>query len=227
VKAADLPISSVVVLLRPGGQPLRGTGTYRVLGIDGDAFVFRYHVLPLWQLDARLMRTELGLAGFPFCVAMSGADEAFVQTLAETVVADHTLDEGDRESTIKLLYLVSTVILGQDTARRIFHVESIIQDPGLQALIREWQDEGRAEGRDEGRAEGRDEGRAEGRAEGLAEGQAREARSALYRVLAARSLPVTSDVRARIDSESDVERLESWLTTAATAVAISDVFRDG
>ena len=31
----------------------------------------------------------------------------------------------------------------------------------------------------------------------------------------------------RIDGESDVERLESWLTAAATADAIADVFRDG
>jgi hypothetical protein len=207
VMATDLPIASVVVLLRSGGQPPQGAATYRVPGIDGDAFMFRYHVVPLWQLDAHRMLAELGLAGAPFCVAMRGADEEFVQTLAETVIADRTLDEDDRETTIKLLYLVAAAILGQDTAKRIFHVESIIQDPGVQALIREWKDEGRAEG--------------------LAEGQAKEARSALYTVLAARSLAVTPDVRTRIDEERDVTRLESWLKAAATADAIGDVFRAG
>jgi hypothetical protein len=39
---------------------------------------------------------------------------------------------------MRLLYLVSAVILGSETARRIFHVESIIQDPNVQELIKEW-----------------------------------------------------------------------------------------
>jgi hypothetical protein len=49
----------------------------------------------------------------------------------------------------------------------------------------------------------------------------------LHKVLAARSFPVTPDVRARIDREPDVARLESWLEAAVTAAAISDMFRDG
>jgi hypothetical protein len=49
----------------------------------------------------------------------------------------------------------------------------------------------------------------------------------LHRVLAARSFPVTQDVRSRIDSEPDVTRLESWLEAAVTATSIGDVFRDG
>jgi hypothetical protein len=43
-------------------------------------------------------------------------------------------------------------------------------------------------------------------------------------VLAARSLPVTPDVRARIDGESDVARLEAWHEAAVNASAIGDVF---
>jgi hypothetical protein len=74
--------------------------------------------------------------------------------------------------------------------------------------------------------EGRAEGRAEGRTEGRSEGRADEARSLLLKVLAARSLPVTPDVRARIDREPDLARLESWLEAAVTATAIGDVFRD-
>jgi len=109
-------------------------------------------------------------------------------------------------------------------------VESIIQDPNVQELIREWEDKGRAEGRTEGRAEGRTEGRAEGRTEGRSEGReegrADEARSLLLKVLAARSLPVHPDVRARIEREPDLARLESWLEAAVTATAIGDVFRD-
>ena len=108
---------------------------------------------------------------------------------------------------MQLLYVVSAAILGSATARRIFHVESIIQDPNVQELVREWEDKGRVEGRVEGRAE--------------------EARAILHKVLALRSLPVTSDVRARIDAEPDVARLEAWLEAAVTACAIGDIFRDG
>jgi len=84
-------------------------------------------------------------------------------------------------------------------------VESIIQDPNVQELIREWEDKGRAEGHTEGRAD--------------------EARSLLVKVLSARALQVTPDVQARIDGEPDLARLESWLEAAVTAAAIGDVFR--
>ena len=175
---------------------------HRVPDISGDAFVFRYHVVPLWRLDARRMRAQLGLQGAPFCVAMQGADEGFVRTLAKEVRTDRHLTQRDRESTMQLLYVVSAAILGVETARRIFHVESIIQDPNVQALINEWEDKGRVEGR------------------------ALEARLLLHKVLAARSFVVTDDVRARIDDELDVARIEAWHEAAVTARAIGDVFRD-
>lgn len=196
VAATRLSVSSVVLLLRPGGDPPQRIGVYRVPEIEGDAFVFRYRVLPLWQLDARSMRTQLGLQAAPFCVAMRGADEAFVRSLTEEIMADRQMAQRDHKSTIQLLYGVSAVILGADAVRRIFHMESIMQDPNLQELMQEWADQGRAEGR----------------------------RAALHKVLAARSLPVTDDVRARIDSESNIARLESWLDAAATARTIDDVF---
>jgi hypothetical protein len=202
VTATRLPVWSVVVLLRPGGRPPENTGVYRISGADGDAFVFRYQVVPLWQLDARQMQAQLGPAGAPFCAAMRGADEAFIRELADEVRTDPRLAPHDRRSTIQLLYIVSAVILGSETARRIFHMESIIQDPNVQDLVREWEDKGRAEGR------------------------ADEARSLLLKVLAARSLPVPADVQARIAGEPDLARLESWLEAAVTAAAIGNVFRD-
>jgi hypothetical protein len=61
-------------------------------------------------------------------------------------------------------------------------------------------------------------------AEGVMRSRVLGARWALHRVLAARSLPVTDDVRARIDRESDLARLESWLDAAATASTSDEVF---
>jgi hypothetical protein len=234
VASTRLPVWSILVLLRPGGRPPSGTGVYRIRGVGGDAFVFRYHIVPLWRLDARSMRAELGLEAAPFCVAMRGADELFVQALADEVRTDSRLAKRDRQSTMQLLYVVSAAILGGDTARRIFHVESIIQDPNVQELINEWKDKGRAEGRAkglakglaEGQAKGLAEGQAKGLAKGLAKGRAAEARLLLHKVLAARSFRVTPKVRARIEREPEVTRIESWLEAAVTARAIGDVFRD-
>ena len=93
VGSTRLPVWSIVVLLRPGGRPPRGTGVYRLPGVGGDAFVFRYHVVPLWRLDARRMRAQLGLEGAPFCAAMHGADEPFVRALAEEVRTDRRMAE--------------------------------------------------------------------------------------------------------------------------------------
>jgi hypothetical protein len=100
VVATALPVYSVVVLLRPGGRPPRGTGVYRIPGIGGDSFVFRYHVVSLWRLDARRMRDQLGIEGAPFCAAMRGADEALVLSLANEVRTDPGLTEQDRRSTM-------------------------------------------------------------------------------------------------------------------------------
>ena len=110
---------------------------------------------------------------------------------------------------MQLLYVVSAAILGTNIAKKIFHVESIIHDPNVQELIREWKGKGRAEGRAKGRAMGR----------------AEEARRLLLKVLAARAFRVTPAGRARITGESDVARLESWLEAAVTARAVADVFR--
>ena len=183
------------------------TNAAPIPGIGGDAFVFRYHLVPRWRLDARRMRKQLGLEGAPFCAAMRGADEAFVRELADDVRTDRGLAKRDRQSAMQWLYVVSAAILGSDTARRIFHVESIIQDPNVQELIAEWEGKGREQGREQGRAS--------------------EARLLLHWVLAARSFPMTQDVRSRIDGEPDVTRLESWLEAAVTATSIGEVFRDG
>jgi len=212
IAATGLRVWSVVLLLRPGGRPPKGVGRYRIAGVGGDAFVFRYHVVPLWQLDARAMLAQLGLQGAPFCVAMRGADEALVRTVADEVRSGGGgLTEGEQQATMQLLYIMTAAILGSGTARRIFHMESLIQDPNVQELIREWQAEGLAEGM----ARGRDTGRAE------------EARRLLYKVLAVRAFAVTPEERARIDGEHDVARLEKWHEAALTAGTWADVLRGG
>ncbi|MCB0927698.1 MAG: hypothetical protein KDB70_07235 [Mycobacterium sp.] len=51
-------------------------------------------------------------------------------------------------------------------------------------------------------------------------GEARQ----LLAVLAARGIAVSEDIRARIDGCADPDQLNTWLTKAATASALSEVF---
>jgi hypothetical protein len=204
--ATRLPVSSIVILLRPGGQPPLGSSVYRIPGIKATSFEFRYDIVPLWQLDAHATREHLGLEAAPFCVAMSGATPAFAQNQAQQLRCDPAMTPVEREYMNRLLGIVSAVIFGNETARRIYTMESIVQDPNVQAFY---------------------DLKAEGHAEGLAEGRINAARALLYRVLAARSFVVTPKIRARIDGEPDVARLEGWHDAALTAAAIDDAFRDG
>jgi hypothetical protein len=61
---------------------------------------------------------------------------------------------------------------------------------------------------------------AEGEAKGKAEGEARM----ILRVLSARGLDVSGDVRERVMACSDLRQLEIWGDRAATAANIEDVF---
>jgi hypothetical protein len=58
--------------------------------------------------------------------------------------------------------------------------------------------------------------------QGRAEGEAKM----LLRVLAARGLAVTDDVRERVVGCTDTGRLETWADRAVTASSITEVFSD-
>jgi hypothetical protein len=222
--ATRLPVSSILLLLRPGGDPPIGTGVYRIPGIIGDTFVFRYHIVPLWQLDAREQHAQLGLVAAPFIVAMRDADDAFLTTLALEVLDAKELPRADSLDLYDLMRNVAAAILGLDAVRRIFDVETITQHPAVLQLKRDQDAEAEARGRAEGEARGRAEGEARGRAEGEARGRAEATRTALYKVLESRSISLTPALGARIEAEHDSARLQSWLDAALKATAIDDVF---
>ncbi|GLZ11002.1 hypothetical protein Acsp04_12370 [Actinomadura sp. NBRC 104425] len=75
-------------------------------------------------------------------------------------------------------------------------------------------------GREEGRAEGLEEGRAEGRKEGRTE----EAANATLMILSSRGVNIPDDARERITNCTDLDQLHAWLTRAANADTIDDVF---
>ena len=48
----------------------------------------------------------------------------------------------------------------------------------------------------------------------------------LLKVLAARSFSVTLEIRARIEAEHELARIEAWHVNAVTAHTLADVFGD-
>jgi hypothetical protein len=71
-----------------------------------------------------------------------------------------------------------------------------------------------------GVAKGETEGKARGMAQGQLEGEAR----IVLRVLSARGLPVTAEIRQRVMSCTDTGQLETWGDRAATATTLDEVF---
>lgn len=69
--------------------------------------------------------------------------------------------------------------------------------------------------------QGLTQGRAEGRVEGRVEGRAEEAARNLPTVLRVRGFSVPDHTRERILSETDPERLESWLEKAVVRASSS------
>jgi hypothetical protein len=61
---------------------------------------------------------------------------------------------------------------------------------------------------------------AEGEAKGTARGEAR----IILRVLAARGLEVTANVREQVPSCTDISQLDIWADRAATATSVEEVF---
>ena len=62
----------------------------------------------------------------------------------------------------------------------------------------------------------------QGRAEGEVKGEAKM----LLHILAARGLPVSSDIRERILGSTDTAQLEAWADQALCATSITGIFRD-
>ncbi|AYY14015.1 hypothetical protein EF847_16195 [Actinobacteria bacterium YIM 96077] len=64
----------------------------------------------------------------------------------------------------------------------------------------------------------------QGRAEGKAQGQLEAEADAVLSVLAARGVGVPDDARRRISECTDLDQLKAWLSRAATATSIDDIF---
>lgn len=79
---------------------------------------------------------------------------------------------------------------------------------------------GRGTVRETAYLEGKAEGKAEGMVQGVAEGEAK----GVLRVLEVRGLTVSDDVRTRITTCTDLDRLGDWLDRAGTVAHAEELF---
>lgn len=165
-------------------------------------------------------------------------DPVFAYACPELVVLGcltKGLDLADRQTQVKVLRSLASLererhddytflirIAASDAARR--QLEDMMALVYKDDFIDRWRDEGLALGRAEGVALGRAEGRAKGLVEGRVEGRVEGEAQMLLRVIAARGLSISEELRARVLASTDVSQLEAWGDRAMSAQAVSDIF---
>jgi predicted transposase/invertase (TIGR01784 family) len=87
-------------------------------------------------------------------------------------------------------------------------------------------DEGIRLGIDEGKRLGIDEGKRLGIDEGQRLGQHTTLINSIVTVLQARGFPLSAELRARLDAETDLARLQNWLARAVTAASAEATLTD-
>ncbi|MEU6239601.1 hypothetical protein [Streptomyces sp. NPDC047024] len=78
----------------------------------------------------------------------------------------------------------------------------------------------------DGKAKGEAEGKAKGEAEGEAKGELAGKKQAVLRVLEARGLTVSDDVRERVDACTDSEVIDTWLDRSVAVERVEDLFAE-
>lgn len=154
-------------------------------------------MIALPDLGAYVMSEELNPQAWPFVPAMGGADERLIRRLAVNLQDRQDLAPERKGAIARLLYVVTAAIMSEDAARRIFDMDWLMQEPGVKALIREWEDKGRGEGRREGRV--------------------LEVQTLLGRLVSARLGAIPDDLAARIATTPDLDLLEQWVVQVGSA----------
>jgi len=182
-------------------------------GLWGSQREMRPLVLALDEMDlALLLRPDR-----PHLAWLAVAAHAAAKDLPE--VADEavriTIDRlPDQLATAQLDAILGMV----DRALRTTLERRMMEHPRFRSeTFRRWYAQATAEGRAEGTAKGL----AEGTAKGLAEGKA----NSILTVLAARGIPVSDALRARILKCTDLDTLDTWLRRAALVASASAVVR--
>ena len=188
----QIPVASVLVLLRPEADGPAIDGEYRV-GLPGSQpyLWFRYEVRRIWQEPASTLLA--GALGTLPLAALGADSQAELPSVLRTMDERFTREAPPSEAA--RLRVVTYTLLGlrypRDVANQLMQGLHNMRDSSTyQAIL----DEGRVEGREEGRVEGR----------------AAEARALLVHLGTRRFGPPDARAQAVLEAVHDPEQLDRW-----------------
>jgi predicted transposase YdaD len=190
----ELPVQSVVVLMRPEASGPQLTGLLQHRLPDRSLYhEFRYNVVKVWEqpvndiLEGSLATLPLA----PIARVSIGELPGIIQLMDERI--EREANPADKADFWAATFLLMGLIYPDGLANTLLQGKSFMRESSTyQAILRE------------GKAEGIAEGIAEGKAEGIAE----EARRLLLRLGRKHFGPPGAALEARIHAMTDVEKLE-------------------
>jgi hypothetical protein len=195
----DLPVVSVLVLLRPEADGPGLTGVLQRGLPNGFVYdVFHYRIIRVWQEPVETF-LDGGLATLPLApLANVKVEElpAVIQRMTERIAHKVPADEA------KTLWTATYVLLGlkysEELIERLFSgVVAMEESVTYQKILKQGETLGIAKGM------------AEGKAKGMAEGKAEEAHRILLRIGRRKFGIPGAGVQVAIEAISDIERLET------------------
>jgi predicted transposase YdaD len=182
----DLPVQSIVVLLRRQADGPSLTGTYQDRLPDGFLYHdFRYNILRVWERPVEELLTG-NLATLPLApiAQVSSADlPAVIRRMDERF--DREADPREIGDLWAATYLLMGLVYPENVAKALVQgVRKMKESATYQAILRE------------------------GKAEGKAEGKVEEAQRILLRLGRKRFGQAKAGIRAKIETITDLDRLE-------------------
>jgi predicted transposase YdaD len=220
----QVPVWTVVVLLRPAADGPELTGTYeREFPGRGKNLWFRHDVVRVWlQAPERLLA-----AGLPL-LPLAPVSDVALERLPDVVmaVAERLRDETGPEMRTTL-WTATVILIGLRYPRE--QVGELMEEVatmvlGIRGIEDSWvYQDILAKGLAKGLAEGEAKGRAEGEAKGRAEGAVQEAHKTLLRLGQKKLGQPEAHARARIDAINDLDRLNLLLDRILEASSWPDL----
>jgi len=204
-----LPVHTVLVVLRPEADHRSLTGEYRVVApVTGHIHLLQYQLLRTWELDLDAV-LQGSLATLPLAPLTDAARPQLSEVLRQM---ETRLDAEASPEERKDLWTDTFVLLGlrypRESVAQLFRgIPAMRESDTYQAILEE----------------GIERGIERGREEGLEWGRIEEARRALLLVGTARLGDPNPAIRERIESETDLTRLEECLRHASRAESWSDL----
>lgn len=211
------------VRLSPPDQPFSGV-RFRVHAVYQRTMAELLSLGPLWGIFAPLAidaRAEPMREVLKKVESLSPTQELFAE-LASAMVAVASANPSQPKLAQFILELLPNEIAMNNPLYNLGREHGLQQ--GLEQGLERGLEQGLERGLERGLEHGLQQGLERGLEQGSAAGALREARRALRRVLRRRGFVVSAADDARIEANTDLESLESWLDNAVTVQSMDAVF---